>query len=135
MTFWSFFCVSIIFHCILMVVPFLDCSVNIQFANRGYTERKGSGYCIPTFMAKTCVINLQFTKVHPSFIGSRVQRITLQILYDILTYPQPIHQGLTMSPVWSYSFFAAIAGLQTRSWRSHSEPRSTTQAPAAAASE
>lgn len=45
------------------------------------------------------------------------------------------HQGLTMSPVWSYSFFAAIAGLQTRSWRSHSEPRSTKQAPAAAASE
>lgn len=88
-----FFCVSIIFHCILMVVPFLDCSVNIHLANRGYTERKGSGYCIPTCMAKTCVINLQFTKVHPSFIGSRVQRITLQILYDILTYPQPIHQG------------------------------------------
>ena len=93
MTFRSFFSVSIIFHCILMVVPFLDCSVNIHLANRGYTERKGSGYCIPTCMAKTCVINLQFTKVHPSFIGSRVQRITLQILYDILTYPQPIHQG------------------------------------------
>ena len=86
-------------------------------------------------MAKTCVNNYNSPRFTHHFIGSRVQRITLQILYDILTYPQPIHLGLTMSPVWSYSFFAVIAGLPARSWRSHSEPRSTKQAPAAAASE